>query len=389
MHDLPAGGAAAPTLALQPCRSCGAALRELVVDLGLQPLCQAHVEADQLARPELFRPLAAFVCGACFLVQLGHHVDPREVFTDAYGYFSSFSETWLAHAERYVELVTRRLELGPASRVVEVASNDGYLLQHFVRRGVPVLGVEPCANVARAARERGVPTDGRFFGAEVGRDLAASGGPADLIIGNNVMAHVPAPHDFVAGLAALLAPRGTITLEFPHLQRLLEHREFDTIYHEHVSYLSLDALRRLAEPHGLEPYDVEELPTHGGSLRVYLRHASSGAPPARPAVAELLRREDEAGLRDLATYRTFEAGARRAKRDLLAFLIGVKERGETIVGYGAPGKGNTLLNYCGVRGDFLDYTVDRSPHKQGRFLPGPASPSTTRIGSRRPAPTGC
>lgn len=365
--DLLAGGRGA-----EPCRSCGAALRHLVVDLGTQPPCQRHVEPEDLARPEVFRPLQAYVCERCFLVQLGASVDARALFTDQYAYFSSYSQTWLDHARAYCDMAVRRFGLGATSRVVEVASNDGYLLRWLLPHGCEVLGVEPCANVAAAARSIGVPTDQRFFGAALGAELAATRGKADLIIGNNVMAHVPDPHDFAAGLAALLSAHGTITLEFPHLQRLLEHDEFDTIYHEHYTYLSLGALSRLLARHRLEAYDVEELPTHGGSLRVFLQHA--GARRAEPSVAALLAGERAAGLEELATYRAFEARVRRTKRRLLSFLLDARERGKTVVGYGAPGKGNTLLNYCGVRTDLLDYTVDRSPHKQGRFLPGTRIP---------------
>ena len=351
------------------CRSCGRPLAREFVDLGMSPLCESFLTADQLDRMEPFYPLRVLVCDGCFLVQLREYVSPAEIFTE-YAYFSSFSESWLRHARAYVEAMIPRFGLGAKSFVVELASNDGYLLQYFVERGVPVLGVEPAANVARAAVERGVPTEVRFFGVEAARDLRARHGAADLLLGNNVLAQVPDLNDFVGGMAVLLAPDGVVTLEFPHLVRLVEGNQFDTIYHEHFSYFSLTTVRTLLERHGLRLFDVEELPSHGGSLRVYAHRADDTRHAERPAVAALLGREAAAGLGDPAWYGTFAARVHDTKRRLLKFLIDVRERGKTIAGYGAPGKGNTLLNYCGIRADLLDYTVDRNPYKHGRFLPG-------------------
>jgi SAM-dependent methyltransferase len=351
------------------CRLCGAGLRHTFADLGVQPLANSYVEAAGLLEPETFYPLHVYVCAECFLVQLPEAATPETIFGD-YAYFSSYSDTWVEHACRYVEAVSERFGLGPGSRVVEVASNDGYLLQHFLPRSVDVLGVEPARNVAEVARERGIPTVSEFMGRAVGERLAAEHGPADLVIGNNVLAHVPDLHDFVAGLRALVADGGLITMEFPHLLRLIEGREFDTIYHEHFSYLSLIAVERLFAEHGLRLFDVEELPTHGGSLRIY-------ASPSRDRgeqVAALRAREEEAGLTRLETYGAFDESARAAKRDLLEFLVGAKREGRSVAAYGAAAKGATLLNYCGVRSDLVDYIVDRSPHKQGRYQPGTRIP---------------
>jgi SAM-dependent methyltransferase len=354
------------------CRSCGETLCHSFADLGATPLANAFLGPEELEAAETFYPLHARVCGACWLVQLPEVASPREIFSD-YAYFSSYSASWLAHAERYAELAVGRFALGPGSRVVEVASNDGYLLSAFQRRGIPVLGIEPAANVAAAAEEKGVPTLVRFFGAALAEELAAEGRQADLLVGNNVLAHVPDLGDFVGGLARLLAPGGAITLEFPHLQRLVEENQFDTIYHEHFSYFSLTAARRVFAAHGLEPFDVEELPTHGGSLRVYLRHEGKGEPPSS-AVDELLAREEALGYTTFAPYDAFAERVRATKRRLLAFLVEAKERGAAIAGYGAAAKGNTLLNYCGIGTDFLDYVVDKSPHKQGKYLPGTRVP---------------
>ena len=354
-----------------PCRFCGAPLRDTFVDLGMSPLCQRHLRADQLGEMEPFYPLHAYVCRECFLVQIEEVVPPQEIFGDgSYAYFSSYADSWLRHAAQYTELVTERFGLGQKSFVVEVASNDGYLLQNFVRRGIPVLGIEPAANTAEAAVRKGVPTLVRFFGAETAKDVAAEHGRASLLLGNNVLAHVPDLNDFVAGLAILLAPDGVLTMEFPHLLRLVERNQFDTIYHEHFSYLSFGTVARIFARHGLEPFDVDELDTHGGSLRVYARHAGRELPPTTPRVARLLALEERLGMRELAWYASFGEQVKETKRKLLAFLIGAKRAGKSICGYGAPGKGNTLLNYCGVGRDFLDFTVDRSPYKQGKFLPG-------------------
>ncbi len=350
------------------CRLCGEALTQSFVDLGMSPLCESYVTRNQLDEMEAYYPLQVMVCGRCFLVQLKEYVSPADIFSE-YAYFSSYSTSWLEHAKRYCEMIQARLGLGARSLVVELASNDGYLLQHFRPLGVSVLGIEPAANVAKAALDRGVPTLVEFFGTQLAERLVKEGRRADLIVGNNVLAQVPDLNDFTAGMARLLAPEGVITLEFPHLERLMAESQFDTIYHEHFSYFSLVTIERLAARHGLMLFDVEELPTHGGSLRVYLAHERSSY-AVQPAVARLLERERRLGLEDLSTYRAFAEQVKRTKRRLLAFLIEAKDAGKRICGYGAPGKGNTLLNYCGIGTDFLDFTVDRSPYKQGRFTPG-------------------
>ena len=348
------------------CRFCGARLAHTFADLGMSPIANNYLAEEQLGRMEPFYPLHALVCDQCFLVQLEEFETPEEIFSD-YAYFSSYSTSWLEHCRRYVEAATARFDIGPRSRVVEIASNDGYLLQYFAERGVPVLGVEPAANVAEVAIERGIPTVVEFFGTETARRLAADG-QADLIVGNNVLAHVPDLNDFVAGMHVLLASEGAITMEFPHLERLVEERQFDTIYHEHFSYFSLLTVRRVFAAHGLTVFDVEELPTHGGSLRIYACHA--GARPVTDSVRELEAREERAGYTHLDTYLAFGEFVRQEKRDILEALIGLKNESKRIVGYGAPAKGNTLLNFCGIGTEFIDFTVDRNPHKQGRYLPG-------------------
>jgi len=377
------------------CRFCGAGLATTFVDLGLSPLANSYVEPADLGKPEVFHPLHVFVCERCFLVQLPESESPDAIFSD-YSYFASYSDSWLAHARDYAAMAARRFGLGPESRVVEIASNDGYLLRWFVERGIPVLGIEPAANVAKAAEALGIPTRVQFFGTQLARELVAEGIRADLVVGNNVLAHVPALNDFVAGLALLLAPRGVLTMEFPHLLRLMDEGQFDTIYHEHFSYFSFTTVRRVFASHGLTLFDVEELPTHGGSLRIYARHSAdqsgaAGAPqlPGRPSelrVVDLFAREERAGLLRLETYGDFAARVRVVKRDLLRFLLDANEAGKQVVGYGAPAKGNTLLNYCGVGRDLLAYTVDRSPHKQGRYLPGTRIPifAPERIDETRP-----
>jgi SAM-dependent methyltransferase len=350
------------------CRLCGSQLQHTFVDLGMSPLCESFLARDQLDTMEAYFPLHVLVCEECFLVQLKEYVSPEQIFRE-YAYFSSYSTTWVAHAKAYCEAITRRLQLGPSNLVVELASNDGYLLQHFLPLGVPVLGIEPAANVAKVAIEKGIPSRVEFFGAKLAAELVASGKRADLIIGNNVLAQVPDLNDFVGGMAHLLKPEGVITLEFPHLERLIAENQFDTIYHEHFSYFSGIAIERLAAEHNLKLIEVEELPTHGGSLRVYLAHAGSRRLGA-PSVAALLARERRLGYETIATYTSFASQVRRTKRKLLSFLIAAKDRGKRICGYGAPGKGNTLLNYCGIGTDFLDFTVDRNPYKHGRFTPG-------------------
>jgi C-methyltransferase-like protein/putative zinc binding protein/methyltransferase family protein len=351
------------------CRFCGAAANHVFVDLGMSPLCESYLAADQLNQMEPFYPLRVHVCPQCFLVQLPQYVSPVEIFTE-YAYFSSFSSSWVEHARLYAEVMRKRLDLTEKSFVVEVASNDGYLLQHFVEAGIPVLGIEPAANVAEAARAKGVPTRCCFFGVDAAQDLVRRGEQADLLVGNNVLAQVPNLNDFVAGLKVALKPSGVITMEFPHLMQLMEGNQFDTIYHEHFSYFSFLTVERIFAAHGLTLFDVDEIPTHGGSLRIYARHAEDGSRAIERSVAELRAREERAGLNGLHAYTAFEEQVRSTKRKLLEFLIAAKQDGKSIAGYGAPGKGNTLLNYCGIRSDFLDYTVDRNPYKHHKFLPG-------------------
>ena len=350
------------------CRLCGSRLRHTLVDLGMSPPCENFLRADQLDQMEAYYPLNVLVCDTCYLVQLKEYMSPESIFSE-YAYFSSYSASWVAHARAYCEAMAKRLDLGPNSLAVELASNVGYLLQHFLPLGIPVLGVEPAANVARAAIEKGVPTRVDFFGVRLARQMVAEGLRADLITGNNVLAQVPDLNDFVAGMKILLKPEGVVTLEFPHIERLMAENQFDTIYHEHFSYFSLLTINLMAARHGLRLIDVEELPTHGGSLRVYLAHENSSRPVGE-RVGRLLDLEKRHGLTDMATYASFGHKAQRAKHDLLAFLIAAKNEGKKICGYGAPGKGNTLLNYCAIGTDFLDFTVDRNPYKHGRFTPG-------------------
>jgi SAM-dependent methyltransferase len=366
------------------CRLCGEPLTETFVDLGMSPLCESYLRADQLDDPETFYPLHVRVCPACLLVQLPGYVSGEEIFSE-YAYFSSYSDSWVAHARRYAAAMVARLGLGPGHLVTEVASNDGYLLRHFAAAGVPVLGVEPAANVAAVARAAGIRTEVCFLGARTGPELADRYGRADLVVGNNVYAHVPDLVGFTAGLAALVKPDGLVTLEFPHLLRLIEGRQYDTIYHEHYQYLSLLTAGRALATAGLAVVDVEELETHGGSLRVHARPEPSAGEPA-PAVKAVLESEAAAGLHTLAGHRGFAAAVSEVRNDLLGFLLGARAENRTVVGYGAPGKGNTLLNHCGVRTDLLAFTVDRSPHKQGRFLPGTHIPirPPDRIAAQRP-----
>jgi len=358
-----------PATAARGCLFCGTALRHTFVDLGMSPLCESYVPEEKLNHMEPFYPLHVYVCDQCFLVQLQEYVSPAEIFTE-YAYFSSYADSWVEHMRRYADMITGRLDLGRESLVVEVASNDGYLLQHFVKKGIPVLGIEPAANVARVAAEKGIPTLVRFFGEETARQLRAEGVQADLVCGANVLAQVPHPNDFVRGLQVLLKPRGVVTIEFPHLMRLMQESQFDTIYHEHFSYFSFLSAEKIFAAQGLTLFDVEELPTHGGSLRIYARHAGDTTKPVSERARELRRREMDAGLLRIETYASFGEQVKETKRKLLEFLIEARRGGKTVVGYGAPGKGNTLLNYCGVRTDFIDFTVDRSAYKQGKFLPG-------------------
>jgi hypothetical protein len=367
------------------CRFCGTVFRHRVVDLGMSPLCESFLRGDQLNQMEAFYPLHVWVCDQCFLVQLEEYVTGEEIFSD-YAYFSSFSDTWLRHARTYVEQMIDQLGLTPNSRVVEIASNDGYLLQFFIQRGIPALGIEPAANVAKAAEQKGVPTLVKFFGVDTAQELRATGHRADLILGNNVLAQVPDLNDFVGGLKVLLAPTGVITIEFPHLLKTIEGNQFDQIYHEHFSYFSLYSAERIFAAHGIPIFDVEELPTHGGSIRIYAGHAEDPTKEVSDRLIALRAEEEEAGIGTLAYYANFEARVRETKRKLLAFLIEAKNDGKRVVGYGAPGKGNTLLNYCGIRTDFLDFTVDRSPHKHEKFLPGTHIPifSPERLWDARP-----
>ena len=362
-----------PILPPATCRFCGAALIDTVVDLGMSPLCESYLRADQLNSMEPFYPLHVYVCHACYLAQLEQYVSPEEIFTE-YAYFSSYSDSWLDHAKRYTDMIVERLKLGRGSLVMELASNDGYLLQYFVQKGIKAIGVEPAANVAAVAEKKGVPTVVKFFGRESSKELAAKYSQVDLLIGNNVLAQVPDINDFVGGMKTILKPGGVITMEFPHLMRLMDENQFDTIYHEHFSYFSFIAAEKIFAHHGLTLFDVEELPTHGGSLRIYGRHDSDKSKPVGERALEMRKREHDAGFARMETYRNFEEQVKETKRKLLEFLIGARRQGKSVVGYGAPGKGNTLLNYCGIRSDFIDYTVDRNPYKQGKFLPGTRIP---------------
>jgi hypothetical protein len=335
----------------------------------MSPPCQTHIAPEQLNDMEPFYPLHAYVCDQCFLVQLEEFVGPNEIFSE-YAYFSSYSDSWVAHAKRYAQLMIDSLQLGPASSVMEIASNDGYLLQHFLARNIPVLGIEPAANVARVAVDKGIRSVVKFFGQQTAREIATEYGKPDLLLGNNVLAHVPDLNDFAAGMKILVGDRGVITMEFPHLYRLMEQNQFDTIYHEHFSYFSLITVEKVFAAHGLTLFDVEELPTHGGSLRIYARHTSDLTRPLSGRLVELRERELAQGFDTLARYASFTERVLATKREILRFLIEAKSAGKKIVGYGAPGKGNTLLNYCGIRTDFLDFTVDRNPYKQGKYTPG-------------------
>ena len=355
--------------ATKACRFCRADLKRTFVDLGMSPLCETYPSAADLNHGEVYYPLHVYVCERCYLVQLEEYENRENIFSD-YPYFSSFSDSWLKHAENYCEKMTARFGLSAQSLVVEVASNDGYLLQYFVRQGLPVLGIEPAANVAKVAVEKGVPTLVRFFGTELARDMAAEGRCADLVLGNNVLAQVPDLNDFVEGLKVLLKPHGVLTLEFPHLLRLIERNEFDTIYHEHFSYFSMLTTARILEAHALKVFDVEELATHGGSLRVFACRAEDKTHEVKRAVVDVIAEEKKAGLGSVEGYESFARQVKETKFALVEFLIAAARQGKRVAGYGAPGKSATLLQYCGIGRDFIAYTVDRSPYKQGRFLPG-------------------
>jgi 2-polyprenyl-3-methyl-5-hydroxy-6-metoxy-1,4-benzoquinol methylase len=350
------------------CRFCGSPLQAVFADLGMSPLANSYLTPEQGNAMEPFYPLRALVCDRCFLVQLEEYESPSHIFSD-YAYFSSYSSSWLEHSRRYVEAMIDRFGFDGSSHVVEIASNDGYLLQYFKERGVPVLGVEPAANVAEVAESRGIPTVVAFFGRETAAALARDRG-ADLLLGNNVLAHVPDLNDFVGGMKTMLEPGGVITMEFPHLMRLIDENQWDTIYHEHFSYLSFTTAARVFAAHGIRLFDVEELPTHGGSLRIFGCHDDDTSKPETERAQELLEREDAAGYSQLVTYLDYGVRVADDKRRIVRQLMELKDEGKRIVGYGAPAKGNTLLNYCGIGRDFLDYTVDLSPHKQGRLLPG-------------------
>ena len=352
-----------------PCRSCSAPLEHTFCDLGMSPLSNSYLTADQLQQKEPFYPLHAYVCGNCYLVQLDEFESPQQLFSE-YAYFSSYSDSWLQHSCDYAQMISVRLGLDETSQVVEIASNDGYLLQYFVEQQIPVVGIEPAANVAAVAEEKGIPTLVKFFGTQTANEMLDEKLQADLVLGNNVLAHVPDLNDFVAGMKVILKPSGTITLEFPHLLKLIQGNQFDTIYHEHFSYFSLLAVERVFANHGMQIFDVDQLPTHGGSLRIYVRHADHQDAPVADAVQSLRDLESESGLADLATYAAFADQVESTKRSLLKFLTDAKQDGLSVAAYGAPAKGNTLLNYCGVRKDFIDFTVDRSPAKQGHYLPG-------------------
>jgi SAM-dependent methyltransferase len=367
------------------CRFCGKELQSTFVDLGMSPLCESYVDQGQLNQMEPFYPLHVYVCQNCYLVQLEEYVKPEDIFTE-YAYFSSYSDSWLKHAHDYTEMIVERLKLGRNSLVVEVASNDGYLLQYFIKKGIPALGIEPAINVAEVALQKGIPTRVEFFGVESARTLKSEGYSPDLIIGNNVLAQVPDLNDFVAGLKELLNPSGVITLEFPHLMRLMAENQFDTIYHEHFSYFSLISAEKIFSAHDLVLFDVEELPTHGGSLRIYACHREDMSKYVSERVIALRGREELAGFTRIEHYTHFAEQVKETKRKLLELLIKLKDNNKKIAGYGAPGKGNTLLNYCGIREDFLDYTVDRNPYKQGKFLPGTHIPiyAPEKINETRP-----
>jgi len=395
LHEENRTGTTSPTLsdvstsrrpASHGCRFCDAPLQQSVVDLGMSPLCENFLTFEQLNEMEPFYPLHAYVCESCFLVQVEEYVHGKEIFGGEYAYFSSYSDSWLRHAARYVDHVTERLALDGQSQVVELASNDGYLLKNFVAKGIPALGVEPADNVAAVAVEKGVPTRVRYFGVETAKELAEEGIRADLLIANNVLAHVPDLNDFVAGMKIVLAADGVITVEFPQLLRIIEGNQFDTIYQEHYCYFSLLTLKKVFGAHGLTIFDVEELQTHGGSLRIYIRHTENEGHPVTSAVGEIHDLEVASGCTRMETYHAFADRVAETKRNLVEFLIQAKREGKRVVGYGAPGKGNTLLNYCGIREDFIDYVVDRNPYKHDKFLAGTHIPvfAPERIAETRP-----
>ncbi|MDA7662508.1 class I SAM-dependent methyltransferase [Pirellulaceae bacterium] len=355
------------------CRFCNHPIENLVADLGLSPLCQSQIEHDKLNHPEVFYPLRAFVCDKCLLVQVHEHVAGEEIFSH-YAYFSSFSDSWLQHCKDYSEMIIERLHLNCESFVVEVASNDGYMLQNFVEKNVPCLGIEPATNVAEVARKKNIDVMNRFFGVQTAQDAVKEYGKADLVMANNVLAHVPDLNDFVGGLHTILSDTGTLTVEFPHLKNLMELNQFDTIYQEHYCYFSVLTLEKVFKHHGMQIYDVEKIPTHGGSLRIYVKQQINSDLEVRDSVSKIITEEKDAGLGDVNYYGRLQDAANSVKYQLLEFLIRAKRDGKTVCGYGAPGKGNTLLNFCGIREDLLPFTVDRNTFKQGSFLVGSRIP---------------
>jgi 2-polyprenyl-3-methyl-5-hydroxy-6-metoxy-1,4-benzoquinol methylase len=357
------------------CRFCSSPLEYTFADLGMSPIANDYLSQVQVHRAEKFYPLHTYVCEKCLLVQLEEFESPDHIFGDGdYAYFSSYSESWLRHAKDYTDLMVQRFGFNSSTQVVEIASNDGYLLQYFHEKGIPVLGIEPAANTAKVAIEKGIPSIAKFFGVQTAKELLTAGKQADLLIGNNVLAHVPDVNDFVAGISVILKPNGILTIEFPHLLQLMQQNQYDTIYHEHFSYFSFLTVEKIFTTHNMTLFDVEELSTHGGSLRIYGKHAASEFPNVSKRVDQLKTKEVSAGLDSLGTYIIFGEKVKENKRKLLSFLLKAKAEGKSIVGYGAPAKGNTLLNYCGVNTDFIDYTVDINPHKQGLFLPGTRIP---------------
>jgi len=357
-------------MAIASCRFCNSSLQHTFIDLGMSPIANDCLNQKQLYCAEKFYPLHTYVCEKCLLVQLEEFESPEHIFSNDYLYFSSYSDSWLQHAKAYTDLMVQKFGFAKHHQVVELASNDGYLLQYFQEKEIPVLGVEPAVNVAKVAEGKGIPVVQKFFGVQTARAMVAAGQQADLLVGNNVLAHVPELNDFVAGMKIVLKSSGVFTMEFPHLLQLIEQNQFDTIYHEHFSYFSFLTVEKIFAAHNLTLFDVEELPTHGGSLRIYGRHNSAAEPVVSPRVTKLRQKESNAGLDRIETYLTFGEKVKETKRKLLSFLLNAKAQGKSIVGYGAPAKGNTLLNYCGIRTDVIDYTVDRNPHKQGLFLPG-------------------
>jgi len=368
------------------CRFCGNELKQEFIDLVNSPPSNSYLTKEQLNEPEIFYPLKVYVCEECFLVQIDEYKKSQEIFDKDYAYFSSYSLTWLKHSKEYADMITERLGLNKDSLVVEIASNDGYLLQYFKEKNIPVLGIEPASNTAQVAKEKGIETIERLFYDDLAEELIRDGKSADLIVGNNVLAHNPYINKFVSGLKILLKPQGVITMEFPHFMQLVSHNQFDTIYHEHFSYLSFTTVKKIFEAHGLELFDVEELPTHGGSLRIYAKHAEDNSKPISNRVYELFYREDKVGIKNLDYYKNFQDKANKIKHDLLTFLTEQKQCGKKVVAYGAAAKGNTLINYCGIKKDLVEFVVDASPHKRGKFLPGSHIPivNEERIKEEKP-----